>query len=105
MKSGKISHCEQTDSNKKKENIMCFSSQRMVTKKAQICNQKEKRVNAISLERKYKEVSKVAIWWPQCYHYFAYGWMDRGTKMFNLKFLTEKWRYNLSIFTPNCSRW
>lgn len=33
MKSGKISHCEQTDGNKKKENIMCFSSQRMVTKK------------------------------------------------------------------------
>lgn len=31
MKSGKTSHCEQTDGNKKKENIMCFSSQRMTT--------------------------------------------------------------------------
>lgn len=42
-KSGKISHCVQTDGNKKKENIMCFLSQRMTTERI-TCLIRKKRV-------------------------------------------------------------
>lgn len=66
---------------------MYFHRSEWSQKKAQICNQKEKRVNGISLERKYKEVSKVAIWWPPCLMPLLCLWMDglryQNVKVFN----------------------
>ena len=63
MKSGKISHREQTDSNKKKENIMCFSSQRTNTKRLRFVNRK-KGEKYRGGEKNTRYWARVAIWWP-----------------------------------------
>lgn len=50
MKSGKISHCEQTQGNRKKENMMCFSSQQMITQMPRFVNRKKREMSGKKIQ-------------------------------------------------------